>query len=95
MAGALGMDWRPFSWNELHHMYMGFQRTEWERTSSILTMLINVNTEKDKQIKDLDTFNAFRLDNQEEDIEELLRRAEVGEVKSNFSIKDLNLKDFS
>lgn len=89
------MDWRPFSWNELHHMYMGLQRTEWERTSSLLTMLVNVNTDKEKQIKDLDTFNAFRLDKEEEDIHELLRRAEMGEVKTNFNMNNFNLKDFS
>ena len=54
-------------------------------------MFVNVNTEKKNQIEDLDTFNVYRLKEPEEDIEELLRRAEMGEVKSNFSLKDLNI----
>ena len=54
-------------------------------------MLVNVNTEKRHQIEDLDMFNVYRLKEPEEDIEELLRRSEIGEVKSNFSLKDLNI----
>ena len=91
MAGAVGVDFRPFTWHEIHHMFIGHQRTSWERTSTLTTMLVNVNTEKRHQIEDLDMFNVYRLKEPEEDIEELLRRSEMGEVKSNFSLKDLNI----
>lgn len=89
MSGAIGIDWRPLTWNQLHHAYMGRMRVEWERASSLMTMLVNVNSEKRHQLQDLDTFNPFSLSSIPADAEELLERAEKGIIKTNFKMKDL------
>ena len=89
MAGVVGIDFRPFTWNELHHMFMGHQRFNWERTSLLTTMLVNVNATKKDRITDTNSFNPYSLTTSAIEAEELLAMQERGEVKSNFSLSDL------
>ena len=89
MAGVVGVDYRPLTWHELFHMYMGRQRSEWDRTSSIMAMLVNVNAKKQDRIKDPSVFNPFSLKSSAHEAEELLEMQERGEIRSNFSMKDL------